>query len=107
MKIKTSKKLNNILNEILSMNNGDRDILGDLKPECFVNDQDKCRSDHFAESIENGIKLASKALKYNKPIYCVYDSNLFLICYFVNDLAGLTKIFNKLLKSCSEREHVE
>lgn len=104
MIIKYSKKLNVLLDKILSIEDYD-DSLGDLlarAEKSCTEDSNDYRTVDYAEYVDAGIDMVIKSQKTNKPIYCVYSNShnsvYDIILYFVDDLGSLQDFFKSLLK---------
>lgn len=91
--VKYSKKIDSILDDIsmLAAENGlDFDFPYEIECECFAMDnEDKCRADHFNSAIQDGIQLSAKSLKTGKPIYVGSPYGADYIFYFVDDLSAI------------------
>ena len=106
VKVKNSHKLNKLFDQIVEYQT-DCDVIGLINPDCFaIEHASKYRSDHFAEFIEDGLKLANKSIRYKKPIYSAYDYDGTMICYFVGDLSSLIPRLEKVL-ACLRNRHAD
>ena len=97
-KYKTSKVLDELADEIykLSENDYNCDFIGEMDSECWaIENQDKCRSDHFLAHIIDGMYLLDKSIKTKKPIYMVWCESLDVFFFYVSELKDLkTKLLN-------------
>jgi len=105
MKIKESKKLTDLMDQIaeLSSDDYDFDFVGEFDADCYaMENEDKCRSDHFDSHIMDGVALVEKSIKTKKPIYRVYSKQNDIVFYFANDIVSLQKKFKTILKGVEE-----
>jgi hypothetical protein len=109
MKIKESIKLNKIIDRISDYTDVSDygcayDFIGDMDADCYaMENQDKCRADHFDSHIIDGAAMMEKSIKTGNPIYRVYAQNADIIFYFVGDMQSIREKLNAKLEQVAKR----
>ncbi len=102
MKVKSSEKLNDMLDELYDI---DFFFVDDILSQHadFYTINDKSTGE---DGVDGGLMLAKVSLKKKKPIYQVFSYRGNFSAYFVKDLSEVKKIFVEALKkACKENDN--